>query len=279
MAEIKTADVKRIVQEVLAEQGLRVAGRGADPAAPEGPAGKGPRTLIVFHAGVRKLEKALEQVQRIEQASARSSVFTGSSARAWVCGADVRDQAGVRCILDTVSSEGLDRVLTHADVLVLPTLCLRVAARVASMTCDDQESGIVFSALLQGRKVLAARDGFMLCDILVNEALREEIETVLRKLERFGVVFCETESLAETFGRLSAAPGPGRTSRRNGESEKGRDGVPLPRLIARQHIMAAVNDNQSEVRMRRGGVVTALARDLAREYGLEIVEGERGGKG
>ncbi len=263
MGDIKRDKVRRIVREVLTEAGVKIV--SAPPKTARAAAPGNVRTLIVFHAGVRKLDMALEQVQRIDADSAKCSVFTGQAARAWVCGADVRERVGTRCILDTVSAGGVERVLARADVVVLPTLCLQVASKVVHLMCDDLESRIVFAALLQGKKVLAARDGFMFCDLLVNDALRAEIEQVLDKLQRLGVVLCSTADLHAAFGRLVL-------EKDVSAEDPSEDSQPLPRLVTSRHVMAAVDAGRGELKIRRGGIVTALARDLVKEYGLRLVE-------
>ena len=192
-------DIRNIVREVLKEKGLLdspsdkpVKHRVQRPR----PA---PAVLSVFHAGVRKLEQALEQVSRIEKIAGRSSVFTVNSARAWVCGADVKEKAGTRCILDTVKPEGLEKALLKSDILVLPTFCFKTAAKAARLISDDQESAIVFSALVQGKKVLAAQDGFGICDLLLNSGIRDEMDRILAKLQSFGMIFCDTGQLCTIF--------------------------------------------------------------------------------
>ena len=126
-------------------------GPGTVPFAPRSPG------LIVFQAGVRRLEEALKQLPALEAPAGWSGVYTVPAVRSRVCGADVREfSSGTPCILDTVKPEGLEKVLARADVLVLPTLCLMVASKVAHLMCDDPESRLVFSALLQGKQVLAA---------------------------------------------------------------------------------------------------------------------------
>jgi glycosyltransferase involved in cell wall biosynthesis len=146
----------------------------------------------------------LKQLPLLEAQAGWSGVYTVPAVRSRVCGADVREQGGAPCILDTVKPEGLEKVLARADVLVLPTLCLLVASKVAHLMCDEPDSRLVFSALLQGKPVLAARDGFMVCEVLANEALKTEMERLINKLEGFGVVFCPTQQLAEAFGRLTS---------------------------------------------------------------------------
>jgi hypothetical protein len=203
MAPINQEEIRKLVLEVLAESTDRTANLT--------PAPKGPRALIVFQAGVRRLAEALKQLTLLEARAGWSGVYTVPAVRSRVCGADVREQGGSPCILDTVKPEGLEKVLARADVLVLPTFCFQVANRVAHLLADDPDSRLVFSALLQGKRVLAANDGFMVFETLANPALKTEIAGVLRKLEGFGVIFCPTHELAETFGRITGdlVPPPG----------------------------------------------------------------------
>jgi hypothetical protein len=197
MAAINREEIRKLVREVLSES------TGRDRTFPRPAAPGGPRALIVFQAGVRRLEEALQQVALLEARAGWSGVYTVPAVRSRVCGADVRQQGGAPCILDTVKPEGLEKVLARSDVLVLPTLCLMVASKVAHLMADDPDSRIVFSALLQGKRVLAARDGFMVCEVLANEGLKAEIERLLSRLEGFGMVFCSTQELAEAFSRIT----------------------------------------------------------------------------
>jgi len=268
MAEITPQKVKSAVRDVLNELGLKTttcprANRASRP-------DKGPRVLMVFHAGVRKLDTALEQSRIIETAAGKCGVFTAESARAFVCGDDVRERAGAHCILDTVKPEGIEKVLKRADILVLPTLCLKVAAKVAALSCDAQESNIVLTALLLGKKVLAARDGFLICDIIANDGIKAEIGRILSKLEDFGMTFCPTDQLSQTFQNLiQGSQAPPATTLAEGHEE---GTPPAARLITAKMINAAANDRRTSVRLAPGGKVTPLARDLAREYAIEIIE-------
>jgi len=268
MTDIAPEKIKKAVRDVLNELGLRttICPKGARTSRSD----QGPRVLMVFLAGVRKLDVALEQSRIIETAAGKCGVFTGESARAFVCGDDVRDRVGAHCILDTVKPEGIEKVLERADILVLPTLCLKVAAKVAALSCDTQESNLVFTALLLGKKVLAASDGFLICDMLANDGIKAEIERILNKLEGFGMTFCPTDQLSVSFERLvQGAQAP--SSATPPEDAKGDTLAPL-RLITAKAITAAANDRRTSLRLAPGGKVTPLARDLAREYGIEIIE-------
>ena len=231
-----------------------------------------PVVLNVFHAGVRNLEQALEQVRMIEDLAGRSSVYTVESARAWVCGADVREEAGVFCILDTVKPDGLEKALQKSDILVLPTFCFKTAAKVARLISDDQETAIVLSALIQGKQVLAARDGFTLLDTLSNEAIRYEIEKILGKLESYGIVFSQTDQLADTFQKMTAKGSASVSAEINKSS--GGDRMQASRLVTAKDIRIAVDRNQDSILLASDGIVTPLAQDQAKEYAIRIVRKE-----
>ena len=270
-------EISKIVRQVLNETGLPKGSSRNPPSRPGDSPRKGPAVLNIFHAGVRKLDQALAQIQKIEQTARRSSVYTVESARSWVCGADVKEGAGIKCILDTVKPAGLEKALQKADILVLPTFCLKTAAKIASLICDDQESGIVFTALLQGKRILAASDGFLVCDILANEALRGEIDQILRKLESFGMVFCPTDRLHSTFEKMLSGIKPAKTvptpspEKIKTQTENSTHAI---KLVTAKVIYTAVDENQNAITLAPGGIATPLARDLAKEYSIQIIRTE-----
>jgi hypothetical protein len=265
---IQKEQIAIIVREVLQEFGLnagpplQTASKRIKRPCPS------PAVLNVFHPGVRYLDLALEQVRQIESMAGKSSVFTVPSARAWVCGQDVKKKSGCKCILDTVKPEGLEKTLYKADILVLPTFCFKTAAKAARLIDDSPETAVVISALMQGKPVLAANDGFSLLNTLSNEGIRQEIQRIIGKLEKFGMVFCKTEKLASVFKKV--VPGrqmPGKSVYREDANSQT---TPAPRLITARDIQTAVDDKQSSIPLAPGGIITPLAKDLAREYAIRI---------
>ena len=261
--------ISHIVRQVLQEKGL------LDSPAPRSKAKRikrpcpTPAVLNVFHPKIRYLEGALAQVREIEKMAGKSSVFTVPSARDWVCGQDVKEQSGCKCILDTVKPEGLEKALHKADILVLPTFCFKTAAKAARLINDSQETAIVISALMQGKPVLAADDGFTLLNTLSNEGIREEIKRILSKLENFGMVFSQTDQLAAAFKKMMA----GLDSTAPAATQK--DAVDRTastvRLITAKEIQIAVDGNQRTIPLAPGGIVTPLARDQAKAHAIKIV--------
>lgn len=260
--------IGKIVREVLQEKGFLSPSTDKSPAPRPRRDSSAPVVLHVFHAGVRKLDQALEQVGLIETLAAKSGIFTVSSARAWVCGGDVREKAGSRCILDTVKPEGIEKVLQKADILVLPTFCFQTAAKVACLMGDAQESAIVLSALMQNKPVLAANDGFTLLDTLASPRIQNEIQRVLDKLETLGMALCSTQHLAETFKKMTAGDKQPATAATKRAAEK--EATDDLTLITAKDIQTAVDNRIKALRLAPEGIVTPLARDMARDYNIRI---------
>ncbi|RTZ98483.1 MAG: hypothetical protein DSY90_04040 [Deltaproteobacteria bacterium] len=258
-------EIERIVRDVLKEGGFLTDGDQPDRScARKHPTG--PSVLFVFHGGVRYLEKALDQARRIDDIACRSSVFTADPVRPQACGVDIKTEAGIRCCLDKVKPAGMERALTKADILVLPTFCLKTAAKIASLAADTTESAIVLSALARGKRVLATRDSFTLLDILSNDVIRKEMDRILSQMENFGVTFCNTDGLCATFQEmLNNRRSPSLKEKFQGDSKTG--GL---RLVTAKEIQVAVNNGQRSILVAPGGIVTPLAKDQAGEYAVQI---------
>jgi len=258
-------EIDQIVRDVLKENGFLVdgdqPGRSCTRNHPTGPS-----VLFVFHGGVRYLKKALDQVRRIDEIACRSSVFTADPARPQACGVDIKTEAGIRCCLDKVKPAGMERALAKADILVLPTFCLKTAARIASLAVDTTDSAIVLSALAQGKRVLATRDSFTLLDILANDAIRREMDRILAQMDNFGITFCNTDDLSDAFKRMTDDHGsPSAKERTQGDLKTGR-----VTLVTAKEVQVAVNNGQKNILVAPGGIVTPLAKDQAKAYAVKI---------
>lgn len=227
---------------------------------------QGPKALVVFHNGVCRLNKTLEQIRLIGETTKNLGVYRGDSARNLICMDEIKKKSRVRCCLDKVNSAGLEQVLEVSDIVILPTFSFPTATKVARLLCDDLESGIVLSALMKGKTVLAAEDGFSKPDIAINSYLKDEIDKILHKLKKFGVIFCPTEQLNLIFQKLM-------TPKQNEHAvmPEQKENAAL-KLITAKDINKTVEKKQNRIKLALNGNVTPLAMDLAKEYAIEIIK-------
>ncbi len=230
----------------------------------------GPKVMVMFHSAVYRLDETLEQVRCIGNISKRLSVYRSESARSLICIDEVRKKSKARCVIDKAGSSDLEKILDLSDILILPTFCCSTAAKVANLCCDDIESGLVFSALMKGKKILVARDGFSKPDISINAYLQGEIDKIFDKLERFGMIFCSTDNLSSVFQKLIFPEKKNKRVISNNQNDC------TMKLITAKDINMAVKKQQNKIKLAFKGNVTPLARDLAREYAIEIVISREG---
>lgn len=232
----------------------------------------GPKILTVFHAGIFRLDEALEQVRQMNQSAWRLSVFRGDSGLSFASQKKIQEVTKVKTFLDKARPADLIKVLNHCDILVLPTFGFPAAAKVAQLLCDDCESRIIHAALVKGKKVLAVNDGYKEPDVKVAPQLIKESERIFNKLEGFGVAFCHTDQLAASCAQLCLnSAEPGSTTSSGGQDPPEKYDQPGKKLITGKDIEKAAQNNQKEIHLGPKGKVTPLARDLAKEYSVNIL--------
>ena len=252
--------IKRLVIEAMTDMSLKgISKVKADHH-------QGPKALVVFHNGVCRLDKTLEQVRLIGKTTKRLGVYRGESARSLVSMDEIKEKSEVKCVLDKVGPTDLEKVLNLSDILILPTFNFPAATKLAGLLCDNLESSIVFSALMKGKKILAAEDGFSWPDILINPNLKNEIDKIFNKLKIFGIVFCPTDQLNSVFQRLMIPK-----HDNHAVMSEQKDNT-AKKLITAKDINTAVEKNQNTIKLALNGNVTPLAVDLAKEYAIKIIK-------
>jgi hypothetical protein len=254
-------EIRRVIREVLAEESRQASRPVSQPTA------GGPAVLIVYHGGTARLAEAQEQARRIAETSRKSGVYTSEAVRADVCGLGPDGRPRGQCSLDTVDRSGLEKVLEKAALLVLPTFCLSVAAKVSRLEFGDPDAGLVLSALVQGKPVLASNDGFLVLGRLKNDGLKKEFGRILSVLADWGVTFAPTEKLADEFFRLIGTKNTSGSGPAAPPVVGGPEGL---KLVTANDVRRALSEKRSEIVMAPGGLATPLARDLARDYSITI---------
>ena len=109
---------------------------------------------------------------------------------------------------------------------------------------------------------------FFFSTSLTNDALKKEVQAILTKLESFGMILCPTEGLYQTVKKAARIKADDKSSGKD-NAAAGSAGAAL-KLVTAKEIQAAVDANESVIRMAPGGIVTPLARDQAKEYAVKI---------
>jgi hypothetical protein len=238
--------VKRLVEKVMAlieAEGRQEAGSGK------------PRILAVFTGCHDDPGPAMEQVARLK--GSHLVVAVSSPAALQTIGADRISQVAERM----ASSEELHDLVEKSAAVIFPTLSQDTAARGAFGFRDSLPSEAMAWALKRGIPVIACRD--WVCPGDGKDPYSLFLGGMLKRLEAFGVRFCSCSRLAETVraaekGEALEEPVP------QVGAVKGRP------VLTASAVRDAARSGRKRIVVGKGCLVTPLARDEARDCGIEL---------
>jgi hypothetical protein len=238
--------VKRLVDKVMA---LVEAESG--PVAGEGR----PTLLAVFTGCHDDPGPALEQV-----AGLKGSHFVVAAASPAAM-ETIGEERIARSANSLASPGELHALIEKSVAVVFPTLSQNTAARGAWGLRDSLPSEAMAWALKKGVPVVACRD--WVCPGDGKDPYSLFLGGMLKKLEAFGVRFCSCSRLAET----ATGAGKNAAPKRPGPPENNPAGC---RVLTASVVREASRSGQKRIVVGKGCRVTPLARDEAKDCGIEL---------
>lgn len=167
------------------------------------------------------------------------------------------------------------------DMLILPVLTVNTASKIALCINDSMIPSIVSNAIMEGRTIIAARNA---CDPYdptreqlgmhkAPEAYKQKIQEHMSLLEDYGIKLVDVNQLYSSSINVNnkfnlekksvnkeASP---KTSQKKSKANF------TQKVLSRQDIITFAKD-KSDIYVKRGTIVTDLAKDTARSFGIEI---------
>jgi hypothetical protein len=230
------------------------------------------RVLALFCGGSIGAVEGRAELKKLQDAGYRiQAVLTPSAER--VLGKDwLRRELGDIEIVTEADGKAPGTLLRESALTVVPVLTLNTAAKVACGIADTLVATVIMDSLLMGRPVFAAKDA---CDPAnpvrarlgmdrAAPAHRAMLEGNLERLAGFGVRLLDVTGLAAA---VSGQPGVGEiTQRASGQAAATMTFT--GRVLSRSDVASFEG---RIMRVSPGTLITPLARDLARDRGIEMV--------
>ena len=167
-----------------------------------------------------------------------------------------------------------DALLDRCGVLLVPTLSINSAAKIATGVRDSIPSRLVARALERGITVVAASDGCcpdnpqrIASGFHVAEAYKEQLRANLEALQRYGIRLARAEKLAHAVRKMNVAAVPAVPAVSTIDA-----GGPLvaagKRVFSRSD---AVQCRARVLRLGRNVLVTSLAADELRVRNIQLI--------
>jgi hypothetical protein len=169
----------------------------------------------------------------------------------------------------TTQSPYPGRVLRQAAIVLVPVLTQNTAAKLAHSLADTLATTLIMQALMMGKPVVAASNAADPADSWRAKAdmgksppgLVQALHGNLQKMENYGIQLVQVEQLAAHSQRILDF-----TVIRSGSGEQTKK-----KVIDAETIKAAASNGNKSITVFPAMLVTPLARDVARDYGVEIV--------
>lgn len=236
------------------------------------------RALAIFTGGTIGLEQSFLELQKIQALNIEVSVVLSASAEQ-IIGIDrIKENLGSNINLVTTHSPYPSKLLREADFVLVPVLTQNTAAKLAYTLSDTLPSTLIMQALMLGKSVLAAsnaadpQDGWRIqkdmgkCSPALSESLRQN----LRKIQGYGVELVHVDSLAAGSQKIIDRMAKKEFSSQSSEPQGASQGKKS--ILDAETIKVAASNGLKSITTSKGTIITPLARDVAREYGIEIVQ-------
>jgi flavoprotein len=258
--------VETIVSEVLKKL--------ADREESQPPVPQGKRALVLFSGGTIGLKEVLEQLRAIAASSYRLQVVLTPAAEAIIGPELLKSKLGDIEIITEANRKSPGELSKNADKVIIPLLTMNTAAKIAHGIADNLVNTLVLYALMRGKPVFAVCDA---CDPydsardkinmnLGNTAFKQMLKSNLDKLVEFGITLVKS-------GDLSAAVMGVGFEQCDKPTEDTAPPVPDVDVFTKRVLSAGDVSvcKRKAIKIGPNTVITAMAKDMARERGIEII--------
>ena len=234
--------------------------------------------LAIFTGGTIGLEESLIELQKIQALHIEVSVVLSMAAEK-IIGIDlIKKQLGSNINLVTTHSPYPGKLLRDSDFVIVPVLTQNTVAKLAYTLSDTLPSTLIMQGLMMGKPILAAmnaadpQDGWRIQKNMgrATPALAESLRQNLKKVESYGIELVHVDQLAIGSQKILDRIGKKAFCSPQGEShDMGRG---KKSILDAETIKAAASNGLKSITTTNNTIITPLARDVAREYSIEIVQ-------
>ena len=219
--------------------------------------------LVIFTGSDVGLPTVIDQLRKLRQKPYSFTFFLSRAAQNIISMDKIVTITATSQVLTELASERVLSIIQEFDVILVATLSRTTAIKLAFAITDTLVTDLLYTALVNKKPIIAARNGAdpMLANCPrcgtpdMAPAIIQNIHTELDKLIQYGIRLIPVDDLAdETVSILESIPRQ----------------VPDKQIITEQDIKSVANAGEKKIRVRKGSLVTSLAKDTAKDLGIEI---------
>lgn len=236
------------------------------------------QALAIFTGGTIGLEQSLIELKKIQALHVEVSVVLSVAAEQ-IIGIDrIKEELGSHINLVTTHSPYPSKLLRDADFILVPVLTQNTAAKLAYTLADTLASTLIMQGLMLGKPVIAAmnaadpQDSWRVQKNMgkASPTLSESLRQNLKKIEGYGIELVHVDCLANASQKIIERISKKVCDNQQSEPQGIRRGKKS--MLDAATIKVAASNGLTSITIAKDAIITPLARDVAREYGIEIVQ-------
>ena len=236
------------------------------------------KALAIYTGGTIGFEQSLLELQKVQAAQVEVSVVLSAAAEKMLDLDRLKEQLGSNLFLITTQSPFPGKLLREADLVLVPVLTQNTAAKLAHTLADSLPATLIMQGLMLGKPIVAAvnaadpRDSWRIKMNMGKSSpgFSEALQQNLKKIAGYGIELVPVDRLAATSQKI--------IERIDGKAlelpQSENQGKPSGKksLVDVETIKSTAKIGLGKVIIGKNSIVTPLARDVAREYGIDIVQ-------
>lgn len=241
------------------------------------------KALVVFTGGAIGFPEALAQLKLLQENGWEFKVLLSNSAEYVLAPQLIKEKLELDKVYLEREVKGLQSFYRGINLMIIPTLTLNSAVKIALGVADTLTTNIVSHVIMEGIPILAAKDA---CDLHNPTRLRlgmdktpqaylDKMDGYLSTLEAYGINLVEAKDLFQAAEQqllciFSQQTHKGQPKPRQ-ESQKQQPMVFRKKVLSRLDVIEAKRSGTS-LHVPCTTIVTPLALDAAKEFGVTIIQ-------
>ncbi|RKQ29249.1 flavoprotein [Oceanobacillus halophilus] len=234
------------------------------------------QALVVFTGGAIGFHESMEQLKKLQKNGWKLKVVLSSSAEHIVTKELIQKELSIKTVYVESENKGIQFLSQDSSILLIPTLTMNTAAKVALGISDSLATNIISKFLMEGLPIIAAEDActpehpFRLKAgrKMPSSSYINMYDEYLTRLEDFGIKLVGAEHIQKSVIHYQQT----RFYEKQVKSTTNQTVINTDKkqVITRQDVMRA-RENGGVLTIHSNTIVTPLAIETANSAGVKIV--------
>jgi hypothetical protein len=228
------------------------------------------KALVIFTGGTIGFEQGLAEIKKLQDLCFEVTVVLSVSAQEVIGIERIKEELGSHIPIVTAQSSYPGKLLREADILIVPVLTQNTAAKLAHTLSDTMVSTLILQGLMMGKPIVAASNAADPLDSWraqysmgnASSGLVKALQGNLKKLAEYGMQLVPVEKIGSVSQHILNQQ---KTVAVNHPAAK-------KTVLDAATIQSAAQNGSKSIAVPMGTIITPLAKDIARDYGVQITQ-------